>query len=181
MLETLAGFLSTSGAGALLGWVGGLANRYMDFKTKKLDIEIKKLDHAHELNLRDKDYQALQLEIDGKVEVAHIEGSARVEESANKALAESYGNDRATYGIKFVDAIRGLLRPGITVYFCLIVGFVNYKVWQILSASTGAVLTQDQVYSIIEWTLFEAAVVIGWWFANRPGSSPIRANPVSKR
>lgn len=178
MLETIAGFLSTSGAGALLGWIGGLANRYMDFKTKKLDIEIKKLDHAHELNLRDKDFQALKLEIDGKVEVAHIEGASRVEESANKALAESYGNDRATYGIRFVDAIRGLLRPGITVYFCLIIGFVNYKVWQILASGPDMVLTQAQVYSIIEWTLFEAAVVIGWWFANRPTSSPISVRRV---
>ena len=122
MLTALAALFSTTGIGAIIGALGGLANRWLDLKSKQMDLEDKKAERAHQLSI-------LEKEIAGQAQVASIEGEAKVEASAYEALGASYAADKATYGIKLVDGIRSLMRPAITFAFMFIVLYVNYCVW----------------------------------------------------
>ena len=167
MITALIALFSTSGIGAIIGALGGLANRWLDLRSKQMDLEDKKAERAHQLSI-------LEKEIAGQAQVASIEGEAKVEASAYAAMGDSYKADKATYGIKIVDGIRGLVRPFITAVFLAIIIYIKYRVFKVMD-SGDVKLSADQVFEIIRWTLFEASVVIGWWFAMRPsGNSGLR-------
>lgn len=175
MLAGILSLMGSSGFGALVGWVGGLLNRFVDYKTKRLDLEAKKLDQQHELNLRDKDMEAARLEADRAVKVATIEGATTVEQAAYEALAGSYKADRATYGIRGVDAIRGIVRPALTAVLAGAALYINYVALELLTEAWPSLSTAEKTkfsFMAVEWVLFQASVCIGWWFANRPGSAP---------
>jgi len=175
LLAALTPLMASSGFGALLGWLGGVANRMLDFKTRKLDIEMRKLDHAHELALRDKDMETMRLEAERDVHVATVEGAATVEQAAYAALAASHAADKASYGIKFVDGVRGLVRPVLTGVLAVSALSITYTLLDMLRTG-GPVLSVEQRLGLavlsVEWVLFQASVCIGWWFANRPGQAP---------
>lgn len=159
MLDIIAAVFGSTGFGALIGGIGGLANRYLDLKVKALELADKKDQRTHELMVLDRELQ-------GKVEISSIEGQAKVESAAYDAMAASYGADKATYGIRFVDGVRGLMRPLITAIFLAIVCYAQYRIWLLVGDTLD--LTGAQAFEVIQWTLFEASVVIGWWFASRP-------------
>lgn len=177
MLSAVLGVLGSSGFGALVGWVGGLLNRLVDYQTKKLDLEARKLDHLHELNLRDKDMEQLKVEAERSVRVATIEGQASTEQAAYAALAQSYKADKATYGITWVDAVRGVVRPLLTVVLAGAALYVNYVALELLDKAWPSLSASEQLkFSMlaVEWVLFQGSVCIGWWFANRPGAAPVK-------
>ena len=102
----------------------------------------------------------------------------KVEAAGYDALTASYGNDKATYGNAWVDGVRGVVRPILTLLFfilsCIVFGIVAQYVWV-----RGVPLTNDQLYELfkycIYWVLFQASVCVGWWFAMRPGNkSPFK-------
>lgn len=173
MLTLLTGLLSSSGLGSLIGWAGGAINRWIDLRNRDKDIEVLKLNQAHELAKLDKDKEFMLAEYQQRMQVATIEGETKVEAAGYDALTASYGNDKATYGIKSVDAIRGVVRPVLTILFfvlsCVVFWVVAQYVW-----TRGVPLTNDQLYELfrycVYWILFQASVCVGWWFAMRPGN-----------
>ena len=175
MLTILTGLLSSSGFGSLIGWLGGAANRWIDLRNRDKDIEVLKLNQAHELAKLDKDREFMLAEYEQRTQIATIEGESKVEAAGYVALTASYDADKATYGIKSVDAIRGIVRPVLTLLFftlsCIVFGVVAQYVWV-----RGVPLTNDQLYELfrycIYWVLFQASVCVGWWFAMRPGNKP---------
>lgn len=169
-METILALFGSSGFGAILGALGGLANRWMDYKTKSLEIEMQRDKFAHEKDMRQIDVELMKEEVAGKIQVATIEGEAKVEVSGYEALAASYKHDADIKGTPITNFMRAVVRPFITIIFMAIVCYVNYKVWVIMDARHME-FTADQVFEIIRWTLFEASVVIGWWFAMRSSGS----------
>lgn len=179
----VASLFGTSGFGALMGWLGGLANRWFDLKSKSMDMEILKIKNEQELLIRDKDLEQIKFEWESRSKVAQIEGEAKVAEAAKvaegaiesaayAALSASYSNDKATYGIMFIDGVRGLIRPLITLIFTGIAIYINAEIMYLLT-DTWATLSQVDkvklVFTVVDWMLFQTSVVVGWWFANRPG------------
>lgn len=175
MLTILAGILGSSGFGSLIGWLGGAANRWIDLKNRDKDIAVLQLQQAHELAKLDKDREFMLAEYQQRTQIATIEGEAKVEAAGYDALTASYGADKATYGIKWVDGIRGVVRPILTLLFfllsCVVFAIVAQYVW-----ARGVPLSNDQLYELfkycIYWVLFQASVCVGWWFAMRPGNKP---------
>ena len=168
MLEALSALFATSGIGALIGLGGGALNRWMDFKTRKLDLEVEKQRQAHELALRAEDRATMQLEIDGRMKVAEIERDAVIETAAYGALSKAQEMDRATYGGGFVDCVRGLIRPLITILFVALVFWIN---WAVMGELRARPVDADLVKDVIQWILLQASVCIGYWFGSRPSSS----------
>lgn len=175
MLSVLAGILGSSGFGSLIGWLGGAVNRWIDLKNRDKDIAVLQLQQAHELAKLDKEREFMLAEYQQRTQIAAIEGEAKVEAAGYEALASSYGNDKATYGNAWVDGVRGVVRPILTLLFfilsCSVFGVVAQYVW-----ARGVPLTNDQLYELfkycIYWVLFQASVCVGWWFAMRPGNRP---------
>lgn len=173
MLSTILGFFGSSGFGGFLGLLGGLANRWLDLKAKTMDIQLQAMKYTHELALRDKDKEMLVTEWEQRSKVASIEADAAIETAGYEALAKSFAADKATYGIDWIDGIRGLVRPALTLILTFAALLVNLvvldklvSVWDTVTPEARLVLTTTTV----EWVLFQASIAIGWWFAHRPSS-----------
>lgn len=176
MLETVLGTIGSTGLGAALGLLGGIFNRFFDYRTRTLDIEIRRLDNAQALAMRDKDMEQTQLEQEGQLRLATIEQERAKEDVAYQALAASYRSDTATYGGGWTDTVRGIIRPLVTAWFmfvtCATVGSILYIGFYVYQVSFSAEQMHHLVLHCVEWVLFQGSVVIGWWFAVRPSDYP---------
>ncbi len=178
MVSLILSFLSSAGFGSVIGAIGGLFNRHFDLKLKDRELEAQKVRNAHDLLMRDKDMEAMRLEWEHKEQIISIEQAGVAESRAYDALIASYGNDKATYGIKSVDVVRGLTRPGLTLLLGGMALLVNAVLLRLLW-DYWAVIPMDERLKItilaLEWLFFQAGTVIGWWFGARS------AFPVSSR
>lgn len=124
--------------GTITGLLGTAFTAWNTRKMKALDIEDKKLDRKHELDMVKANTEAMikeveanikitETEIAGEIEKSDVDMFAQVQQLGNKDLfKESYWEKLSTskfggivsgilaalFGI--VDVIRGLMRPGIT-------------------------------------------------------------------
>lgn len=152
------GFLSSATGGALFGWVGALGNRYFDYLTAKLQLERERIKGEYDVKL-------LGMEIEGRTKVAAVEGEYDVQEAAMSLQAASYAADKATYHIWAVDAVRGLIRPAITLW---LVYLASQLYAAVETSLPNKVLTSAQTMAIIDWFLFTTGTCISWWFGTRP-------------
>lgn len=164
--------LAAPGLGALLGWAGGVMNRFFDLRLKDKELALQESQQAHELLRMDKEREFMIAEAGQKLQVVQEEGAQRLIDVTYKAMTESYGNDKATYGGGRVDALRGLIRPMATALYgfaslfmvavILYYGFFVYR----LAFST------DQMHVLlsqsVQWVFFMTEVCVGWWFGSRP-------------
>lgn len=166
MFSTLLGLFSSSGFGGIIGVAGGLVNRWLDLKSKTLD-------YTHELALRDKDREMLVTEWEQRSKVAVIEADKEIEVAGYGALGKSYDADKATYGIGWIDAIRGLIRPVLTLILTIAALGINFVLLDRLVAVWDQVDNAQRLVYVttsLEWVLFQASIAIGWWFAHRPSN-----------
>jgi hypothetical protein len=165
MLTAILAILSSTGVGSIIGLLGGIANRWIDLKNKDRD-------YAFELQKMDKEREYLKDEIAGKVEVATIEGEAKIESSAYDALQASYSFAQTDRRDGWVDKFSKAVRPFLTLAFFFLSMYVFYEIHTLLK-NAGEALDVAEVMKLykyaIEWIFFQAGVSIGWWFAMRPG------------
>jgi hypothetical protein len=136
MLSLLGSFFTYIFAGGMTGLFGVAVQRFADFYNKKLDIEINRDKLEHELQLRKLDIQMLKEEWQARVTVADIEATAQQDVAESNAFAASF-KEGPTYSGKItrhssgqkwalviLDFIRGIVRPGLTVYLCVLTTLV---------------------------------------------------------
>lgn len=156
---SLIGMLGSSVFGSLFGGIMGLGQKWLDLKQHRMDLE-------HELDLRDKDMDQTRLEIEGRTKVAEVQAAGEVSVADANALAASYAADRATYGIKLVDGIRGVVRPVITTAAMVELYICGQAAWAYVLTHGG--LTEEQAYAILDSVIATSALVVTWWFGSRP-------------
>lgn len=172
IVAVIAKLLGSNAVGSMIGWVGGLMNRKVDLEAKRLDLDDREKGRAHEQALRRIDLEVMAAEAASKERVASIETEGKVHTAAWDALAESYKQEAATPAGTFSKAIRplltllfglaGLAQAGVVLWFA----FVIHE-----NSLDTAQINQLVLYSI-EWVFFQGGLVVGWWFANRPGKAP---------
>jgi hypothetical protein len=187
-------FTSVLGGGAT-GLLGVLLQRYFDHKKQQSDIELLKLNLEAAHRTREMELQAQERmadkAADAAIAQAKLDAMTRLAESRDKLVGESYGNDRATFttadtqqrsrfariALTVVDAVRGLMRPGITSYMLGMLTAVF--VWvRSLYLQMGMKLTSDQVYALtmncVGTVFYLATTCVVWWFGVRPSQPPER-------
>lgn len=169
MLSALLSIMSSSGLGAILGVVGSFITKKEERKTKDLElkhdialancrIEEARIESEHELAMAEK-----------QIERAQIEGAIQTDLEDTKAFAKSLAVQSKATGIGLVDAIRGIIRPFLTVY---IIGVVTYLA-VIVGIEIGGIESLDKAYlidlytQIINTILFLASTSYTWWFGSR--------------
>ena len=173
MLTILLSLLSSNAVGSLVGWIGGWLNRKVDLQNRDKDLEVLKEKNAHELLMRDKDMEQSKIEAEAKVEVAIKESEGLIESEAYKAMAASYSEQSTTSGITWIDGFSKAIRPSVTVIFTLASLIISATIIHLAIKSNVQFTVaewKEWVTYVIHWVFFQAGVVIGWWFANRPGS-----------
>lgn len=174
----LVGQLFTSNAmGSLLGWLGGLANRWVDFKTKQLDIQTLEIKNKHELALRDKDMEQVKVEAESKLQLAVEEGKTVIEKAAYDALSESYKSEAEIKDVNtWVNDVRAMVRPVTTAIFTIAALIQVMVIFIVAFGVLDLKFTPEQIFELVKysvmWVFFQAGVVVGWYYANRPSSPP---------
>jgi len=170
MLDAILGIASSSGLGAIVGLVGSwMAKR----EQRKLD----ELNNAHEISMAEIDLrrdeaeskQALAM-ADKQIEQAQAESEIASEVAAGEAFSLSQETANKSSGVQWVDGIRSLMRPVITIYLLIVVTYITYNIHQTLGG-LNALGTSDlySLYShIINQTVFLAVTATLWWFGSRP-------------
>lgn len=171
MIATIIALLSSNAVGSLVGWIGGWLNRKVDLQNRDKDLEELKVKNTHELAMRDKDMEQIKIEAEAKVEVASKEAEGLIESEAYKAMGASYEEQAKPSGITWIDGFSKAIRPFVTVIFTfaslIVSGVIIY-----LAVKSGVQFTviewKEWITYILHWVFFQAGVVIGWWFSNRP-------------
>lgn len=164
--------LSTSGFGAVLGWAGGMVNRYFDLKMKDKELALLEKTQAHDLAKLDKEREFMLAEAAQKVQVLQLEGDQKTTQLGYDTLGKSYDNDKAAYGGGLVDNIRGMIRPFATALYgaasLLMTGVIIYYAFYIYNIAFTTAQVYDLLLQVIKWVFFMAEMVVGWWFGSRP-------------
>lgn len=172
MLDAIVGIFSSSGLGAIVGLFGSWLTKREERRNAELkyDYEVKmaqirkqeaELEFNHELALADK-----------KMEQAKTEGEIKMDIQEIEALRDSMKEQQMTYGIKFVDALRGMMRPVITIYLLLVASYVAFKIGGYIGG-LEAIDTEELVSmykDTISQVMFLLTTAVTWWFGSRPSS-----------
>lgn len=165
MLGTLIDLFSTSGLGAIVGLVGS-------FLTKVEDRKLKKLTFEHDERMAKIRTDELRLEGEQKIQLAETEGEIASDIERQKSFTESLKEQSMLYGIRFVDAVRGLMRPVITIFLLIVSSWLAVNVYH-LAGGLQSMPENDVIdlfREIVTQILFLTTTAVTWWFGSRPSS-----------
>jgi hypothetical protein len=171
-MAALLSLFTSTGFGGIVGILGSwltkreerknLELKYEhDFKMAELRRDEIKLESAHELAMADKQMERTQ-----------VEGNIALGEAELSAFQEGLREQNKTYGIKFVDGVRGLMRPLITLYLLAIATMLTYKINELVGGISTLPIDEliNTYKDVINQMLFLTATAVTWWFGSRPSS-----------
>ena len=182
MLEQLGSGLLAIVSGGATGLLGVVFQRIFDHWKNKQELDKMREQHAHERAMREVDVQLMKLEGEQRLKVAQVEGETAREVAEAQAFAASFANEPKRYseGVKvgkiggfllvLADAIRGIVRPGLTIYLAWISTAIYLKSVETLArlapaADTASLLKLHEQIVLTLLYLFVTCVL--WWFGTR--------------
>ena len=171
LVDLISGVLS----GGVTGLLGAGISRWAEFKTKKLEF-------GHEARMKDIDLKIMAEEWSHRTQVASIEAGAKMEISADEAFAKS-SNEPQRYSdevrpttaqgwvLVLIDAIRALVRPGLTFYLAALTTYLYWDAHSIIGS--GTMMGDDAtllVNKITDTVLYLCTVCVTWYFGVRTRS-----------
>lgn len=188
----IATALSSIFAGGATGLLGMGLQRLFDWLKVKQDMQLQKIKNEHELAMRDKDAAIMDKEWQGRLRVATQEGDTAKDVAASQAFAqtllrepERYSNastltPRQQWVMVILDFCRGIIRPLLTVYLCVLTSYIWWEVHSKLALEDldgGQAL--DIWTQVVNTILYLTTTVVLWWFGTRNQMSRI-GGPSSK-
>lgn len=165
-MNILGGLISLFGGG-FTGLLGSAIGKYFDFKNKKLNIELEKNKFEHEQVL------------------AQLQYTAQVEVEDSKAFKTSLENEPKKYyeGTEYtatqrwfalgLDFIRGLVRPVLTIYLCILTTIIYNKANHLLDGNVILPnMALDLTTQIINTILYLTTTAVCFWFGSRGNKAP---------
>lgn len=181
-ITSIFGVIGSAVSGGLLGVFGTGVKLWADHKAEQakqlFQLKMRQLDQEemtleHQLHMK-----TIEAEANRDIAVAtqnrlatEAEAQADIEQAEVKLIQTSYNNDRATYGGGFVDAVRGLMRPTLTMYFAVLMALIAYQLFSLSTEIVSASTAQTMLTDIINACIFLATTSVTWWFGSRPVGS----------
>lgn len=182
MISAILALFGSPVLGGLLGGVLAWFNRKMDLEAKRIELAHEKDRWAHELAVHQVEIEQIKAEAAGRKEVAIVEGESSIETARMNALKASFeadklsGEDLAQAGwwkflLVWADAFRRFIRPVATVVLLGFAIYVNVVVldhfmtagWKDLSPTQRMELAMQA----FAWLTGQAAMVLSYWFVSR--------------
>jgi len=178
MLELLGAAFSSIVGGGMTGILGVVVQRIADFKNKQLDLQLNKQKYEYELTLRKVDAEIMAHEWAGRTKVAEVEASGREAVADSQAFAASFNepqrysdpsraNNTQTWLLVILDFIRGIVRPGLTIYLCVITTLIYFQARELLGSSIPEEHAYEILKTIIGTILYLTTTCLLWWFGSR--------------
>lgn len=166
--------------GGVTGLLGSTITHYFDYLNTKEKNKFILANHAHEIAMREMDAKIIAEEWNARNAIAVIETEGKIEVADSEAFKASLTSEPKLYHnpsliskasnslLVFVDAVRGLVRPGITLYLCIITTAVYLQAGSIIKHQP---LTPEQsvdIYvRITETVLYLTTTCVLFWFGIR--------------
>jgi len=170
MWGTITSLLS----GGVTGIFGSVVSNITDYFEQKRK-------NQQEIKLRELDIQEMQKEYEARKQVAAVKTSAETQQASYEHDSRSYskGLDIKSAWVKiflvFVDFVRGMVRPALTLFLIWLVWDTRQEVQMIIDQAGLDALSPEQaigIYSaIVDMILFLASTAVTWWFGTRPRKS----------
>lgn len=174
IIAGLLSILGSSAFGTILGGIFAILN-------KKTDLDMKRMDYAQELALRDKDLELTRVEALGKKEVAIIEEDAAFDVSRMNAMAVAQAADHVSaseitaagrLGWMYVvaDVFNKFIRPTATVVLTGMAIYINYLLVDKLTIGWNTLPIPQQIeigMQAFAWITGQGSAVLGYWFFSR--------------
>jgi hypothetical protein len=187
VFTSILSFFGSAAFGGLTGLFGVIAGKVGDYFTLKQK-------NAFDLAMRDKDMAIAQIEATKEVTIALDTNNANREIAESKMIestqSASYEADKAEYlthdiiehaptwasgiisvGLGIVDFVRGMTRPGLTLYLCILTTLMYYQMESIVTASSTPAFTSADAVKIIvlivDAVIYLTTVCVTWWFGSR--------------
>lgn len=174
------GFLESIFAGGATGLLGMGLQRVFDWLNTREQAKLQKLKFDHELAMRDKDAAIMREEWQGKLRVATQEGETAREVADSKSFETTMLREPERYSyaptltkaqqwiLVLLDFFRGVVRPLLTVYLCLLTTYIWWQVRQLIAVEELDVSNVVAVWLIVVKTiLYLTTTVVLWWFGTR--------------
>lgn len=192
MILTLLGTIfSSTLAGGATGLAGVGLQRFFDFLNRKADLQKTLADQAHQLKMREVDLSIMQQEWAGRLKVAEREGATAENVAATAAFKETLFTEPERYSdasrltknqmwwMVALDFIRGIIRPALTVYLCVLTTLVYVQARQLLSKEDLTVQeAMELTRTIVGTILYLTTTVTLWWFGTQNKQSQAKARGV---
>lgn len=184
----MLGFLTSVFSGGVTGLLGVVFQRFFDHQKNKLDLKAKEIDYAHQREMRKEDREMMLLEYDQRIKLQDSVNEGKENEADSKAFATSFTMEPKQYSagqkmtpaqgwvLVVLDLLRGLVRPGLTIYLCAITTLI-YLEARALIKLYGIMFTADKVVdihqTIVNTILYLTTTCVLWWFGTRnKGTQP---------
>lgn len=182
-MGAILGFFTSAAAGGVTGLLGVIASKIGDYFTVKQK-------NAFDLAMRDKDMAIAQIEADREVTIAKDTNAANMEIAEAKVQEASYDADKAQYlthdmvehapssaqwivtiALGLVDFVRGMTRPGLTLYLCILTTIMYLQMRAIVTMSGQQAFTPADavkvIVLIVDAVIYLTTVCVTWWFGSR--------------
>lgn len=179
MITFLTTVFSSILSGGATGLLGVVFQRIADYKNRQLDLQLDKQRGELELAKRDKDAAIMREEWAGRTQVAQIEGDATKDAAESAAFAASLSGEPKRYAdgkmttaqtwlMVALDFIRGIVRPGLTIYLCVLTTLVYLQARELLAGQAmSATEALELVKMIVGTVLYLTTTCVLWWFGTR--------------
>lgn len=185
--------------GGVTGLLGTTLSQIFKYKTSKLELDGIKVNNDHEIKMVEAETKAMILEAKANIKVtqAQVEGAIELEDSKIYLESQKQGNKNifdnkwidALIGVEgkwrivtipiagfvailfgFVDFLRGLIRPALTIYLCGATTWITWMAWKIMEKNSIALTTDQAVNIFSEVTNIVTYLTVScvtWWFGDR--------------
>lgn len=154
--------------GGIIGTIGSLANKWQEARSS---LALAKENNAHRIALMDREFSLLQLKLGSENYVKELDRDIAFDKTSAESIVASIEADAASYStvdtrkaskwLIFVDVVRGLMRPGLTIGLTSLNGYLSVillgKIAEASSAPEQIVLS----------TATLAGMSVAWWFGAR--------------
>jgi hypothetical protein len=186
MGEVLGQGLLAIVSGGATGLLGVIFQRVFDHWKQKQELDKIKAQHAHEVAMKKADAEIMAQEWAARTKVAQVEGETARDVADAQAFTASLTSEPARYseGVKagkyggflliMADVIRGIVRPGLTIYLAWIATALYWDSQKLVAGSGfEAKLLVGMHQQIVFTLLYLFTTCVLWWFGTRnKGSQP---------
>lgn len=161
VLETIL----AAGGGSITGAVSGVATAYFQMKLQEAQIPLRMKELDTDIELAKQERRSIA--------DTQMEETRREEMRTSRDITVgAQNNDRSTYGIMFVDLIRGLLRPLIAAWSIYLLSDLTMVLWDIQDHDLNTEYWREIFkHLILTWTYLTTTVVT-FYFGARGGRPP---------
>lgn len=176
MFEFLGSMFTSILSGGMTGIFGVAVQRFADYKNKQLDAQVLLQKQAHEIALREIDSKIMAQEWAGRTRVAEAEATGKEAAEDAKAFAASFSepskfavatSSAQNWLFVILDFIRGIVRPVLTVYLCILTTAIYVHAKGLLASDMSHGEAYELVKLIVGTILYLFTTCLLWWFGVR--------------